>query len=233
MAWLTLIPLSWLAFALFSRWLLDNPREDVEAGLLWHTCRRYAADMQRVRWIGTENRPTARHPGPFIVVSNHSSGVDAVLLIAAFRFEARWIMAKDMRYPLAEPFWQFANVIMVDRQKREAAGMREAIEHLASGGVIGIFPEGGIERPARTLRPFNAGVGLLVRRSGAPILPVVIQGTSYSEEVWKSYWIRGHATVEFKPWIRYTNNESAQEIAADLQRRYQEWTGWPVVSAVQ
>ena len=228
-SWLLFIPLAWLAFAFFSRWILDNPREEVGAGFIWRICRRYAARMQRVRWLSTENRPESRNPGPLIIVANHTSGVDPVLILAAFRFNSRWIMAKDMRYPLGEPFWKFADVIMVDRKKRDGGGTREAIDHVKRGGVVGIFPEGGIERPARTLRPFNPGVGLMIRRTGAPVLPLVIQGTSYSESVWSSFWIRGHATVEFKPQIRYTNNESAEEIAADLQRRYQEWTGWPIV----
>jgi 1-acyl-sn-glycerol-3-phosphate acyltransferase len=117
---------------------------------------------------------------------------------------------------------------MVDRKKRDASGTREAIKHINNGGAVGIFPEGGIERPARTLRPFQAGVGFLIRRTGAPVLPIVIQGTPYSESVWDTYWTRGRAVVEFKPQIRYTGKETAEEIAADLQRRYQEWTGWPV-----
>ncbi len=227
MLWLLVIPV-WISIAFIARWILDNPREEVDAGLLWRFCRRYSRHMQRIRYIGLEHLPTSRHPGPMILVANHASGIDPVLIIAACNFEARWIMAKDMRYPLAEPFWLFANVIMVDRKARDASGTREAIRHLADGHPIGIFPEGGIERPARTLRPFQAGVGLLIRRSGAPVLPIVIRGTPYSESVWASYWTRGNASLEFKPLIRYTNDESAHEIAADLQRRFQEWTGWPV-----
>jgi 1-acyl-sn-glycerol-3-phosphate acyltransferase len=226
--WFMLIPIVWLAFAFFARWILDNPREEVDAGIMWNICRRYARTMQRTRYVGLENLPATRHPGPLIVLSNHPSGIDPVLLTGACRFNTRWIMAKDMRYPLAEPFWKFADVIMVDRKKRDASGTREAIKHITGGGAVGIFPEGGIERPAGTLRPFQPGVGLLIRRTGAPVLPVIIRGTPYSEDVWKSFWTRGRVVMEFKPLIRYTANESAEDIAADLQRRYEEWTGWPV-----
>lgn len=226
--WLLLIPVALLAFAFFSRWILDNPREDVDSGIMWHICRRYGSRMHRLRYIGLENLPTARPSGPLIIVSNHASGVDPVLLVGACRFPTRWIMAKDMRYPFAEPFWKFADVIMVDRKKRDASGTREAMNYITGGGAVGIFPEGGIERPAETLRPFQPGVGLFIRRTGAPVLPVIIRGMPYSDTVSKSFWMRGRATMEFKPLIRYTGKESAEEIATDLQRRYQEWTGWPV-----
>jgi 1-acyl-sn-glycerol-3-phosphate acyltransferase len=163
-----------------------------------------------------------------IIVLNHTSGVDPVLAIAACPFEIRWIMASDMRYPLAEGFWQWARVIFVDRKKRDASGTREAMKHLGEGGVLGIFPEGGIEDPPRLLRPFQAGVGLIIRKTGAPVLPVVITGIEHRTTVSASFWKRGHAVLEFKPIIRFAPDMSAAEIAAQLQQRYIEWTGWPV-----
>lgn len=223
------IALAWLAFAGIARWLLDNPRGDVSAGLLWRFCRFYGRAVHRVRYVGMEHVPTSRPSGSLILVSNHPSGVDPMLIVAACRFEARFIMARDMRIAALETFWQFANIILVDRKNRDASGTREAIRHVKEGHAIAIFPEGGIERPARTLKPFQAGVGLLIRRSGAPVLPVVIRGAPTSGSAWSAYWTRSRTVIEFKPQIRYSGDESPQEIALDLQRRYQEWTGWPVV----
>lgn len=229
--WMIFAVVLWVAWVFYSRWLLDNPREEIDAGLLWRFCRRYARRVQRLRIIGAEYMPKARPGGPLIIVCNHTSGVDAVLMISACRFEARWIMAADMRTPLGEPFWAWANLIMVDRQKRDAGGTREAVRHLKEGGVVGIFPEGGIEREDQTLMPFNAGVGLIVRRSGAPVMPCVIRGAPRAATVWGSYLKKGNAVLEFKPWIRYDSSMSAQEIAADLQEKFQEWTGWEVGAA--
>ena len=138
--------------------------------------------------------------------------------------------AADMRAPIAEVFWRWSNLIMVDRQTGDASGTREAVRHIKRGGVVGIFPEGGIERERGTLLPFHAGVGLIVRRSGAPVLPVVIRGTPVVPTVWGSFLKKGNAVVEFKPRIRYDKSLSAEEIAADLQKRYQEWTGYSVAT---
>jgi 1-acyl-sn-glycerol-3-phosphate acyltransferase len=226
--WLV-IPIAWLAFAVLAGWLLDNPREDVPAGLLWHFSRLYSRVLHRVRYVGLEHLPKSRPPGSLILVSNHASGVDPILIIAACRFEARFIMARDMRAPVLEPLWRFANIILVDRQNRDASGTREAIRHVKEGGAIAIFPEGGIERPPCMLKPFQAGVGLLIRRTGAPVLPVLIRGAPGSGSAWSAYWTPSRTTIEFKPPIRYTGEQSPHDIAADLQRRYEEWTGWPVM----
>jgi 1-acyl-sn-glycerol-3-phosphate acyltransferase len=226
--WIVFGVVIWAAWVLYSRWLMDGPRENIEAGLLWRFIRRYARRLQRLRLEGLENRPSTRPGGPLVIVSNHMSGVDAVLVIASCPFEIRWIMAADMRAPLAAPFWDWTNVILVDRQKGDASGTREAVRHIKAGNVVGIFPEGGIEREPGKLMPFHGGVGLIVRRSGAPVLPVVIRGAARASTVWGSYLKKGNAVVEFKPWIRYDKSMSAEEIAADLQKRYQEWTGFEV-----
>ena len=70
--------------------------------------------------------------------------------------------------------------------KNPVMGAREAIKHVRGGGVLGIFPEGGLERPARTILPFQAGVGLIIRRTEAPVLPVVVSGTPIADQAWTS-----------------------------------------------
>lgn len=229
--WYVFIPIGWLAFALWSRWVLDNPRGEVDAGIMWRTVRMYARHMQHLRVTGREHCPRSMHPGALVVVLNHTSGVDPVLAIAACPFEIRWIMASDMRYPLAEGFWQFGRVIFVDRKKRDASGTREAIHHVSEGGVLGIFPEGGIEEPPEKLMPFHPGVGLIVRKTGAPVLPIVLSGLKHTSTVGASFWKRGHAVLEFKPIMRFDESQSAADIAAELQRKYVEWTGWEVGKA--
>ena len=102
---------------------------------------------------------------------------------------------------------------------------------LNEGGVLGIFPEGGIERPARQLRTFAPGVGLLVSRGKARVLPVVIDGTPETPTAWGSLFRPSQARVRFFPVIDYPAlNMSASEIVKDLQTRYLAWTGWPINS---
>ena len=102
--------------------------------------------------------------------------------------------------------------------------------HVKAGGAIGIFPEGGIERPARTLLPFQPGVGFVVRRTGARVLPVWIDGTPMAlPTAWASLVTPSRARVRYGDLIDYSGTKlSAEEIAKDLQRRYSDWSGWPL-----
>jgi len=118
-------------------------------------------------------------------------------------------------------------VIFVSRTSRDSIGAREAIRHLRGGGVIGIFPEGGLERPAYQLLPFQPGIGLLIKRTGARVLPVLVDGTPQVDPAWASLWKPSRSRLRFKPTLDYSHSDlSAAEIANDLRQRFMEWTGW-------
>lgn len=209
--------------------LLQNDRRDPMAGLLVGLMRLYARVVQRVRVEGREHIPDQIHAGPLIVVSNHTAGADIPILQSLCRFEIRWIMARSMQIESLQWFWEWANVIGVDLGARDTSAIREAMRHVVSGGVLGIFPEGGLERPARQIMPFQPGVGLLVKKTGARVLPILIEGTPQVEPAWASLWRFGRARVRAFPMIDYSKaGLSATEIVQDLQRRYEEWSGWPL-----
>jgi hypothetical protein len=52
--------------------------------------------------------------------------------------------------------------------------------------VIGVFPEGRLERPERHLLPFLPGLGVMIKRTRASVLPIVIEGTPQTETAWAS-----------------------------------------------
>jgi 1-acyl-sn-glycerol-3-phosphate acyltransferase len=187
----------------------------------------YVRLVHRVQYEGLPFLPRGVSAGPLVVVCNHTAGIDPLLVQAACEFEVRWMMANDMRLPRFEPFWQLARAIGVDRQGRDTTSAREAIRHLKAGGVIGVFPEGGIERPPETLRPFFSGVGLIVARSGAPVLPVWIRGTPQVDRAWESLWTPSHARVTFGPLMRPGPGEGPAEITQSVRAWFREVSGWP------
>lgn len=219
----------WCLFALVANRViaLSTRGGDVGSGLALFFMGVYARLVHGLRVEGLENVPKASEAGPLVVVSNHTAGVDPLLIQAVCRFEVRWIMAEDMRLSWLEEFWSWGGVIFVDRENPSTAPVRLAMSHLRGGGVLGLFPEGHIERPARTLLPFHAGVGAFVRPTGAPVLPVVIEGTPTSvRSAWASLLRPSRARLRFYPPIRYERTMSPAEIAADLESRYAKWTGW-------
>ena len=225
----TIILLAWLVWVCIAhRVVALSTRGDFGTGLALGAARLYARLFHGLRVEGTEHLPGKEDAGPLVVVCNHTSGIDPILIQAICRFEVRWIMAKDMRLKWLEEFWQWGGIIFVDRNNPSTAPVRMALAHLRGGGVLGLFPEGHIARPRRSLQPFHSGVGAFVRQTGARVLPIVIDGTPGSaRSAWSSLLVPSRSRVRIHPPIRYEKRQSPAEIAEDLHTRFAEWTGWP------
>jgi len=127
---------------------------------------------------GLEHAP---REGAYILVSNHCSNLDPPFIGAAVGHHTGRVihfMAKDeiSRWPLVGWLARSAGVFFVRRGEGDRAAQRIALQHLAAGRPIGIFPEGTRSRDG-VLREAKLGVALLAIRSGAPILPVGISGS--------------------------------------------------------
>jgi 1-acyl-sn-glycerol-3-phosphate acyltransferase len=208
-----------------------NPRPgDPLAGLAALIVRVYARVLHRVRFEGLEHvpswRPGDEPAGPLVVVANHSAGVDPLLIQAACGFEVRWMMMRMMMVPAMAGLWDWAGIIAVEQNGRDTRAVREALRHLEGGGVLGIFPEGEIARPPGTVMEFQPGVGLIVGKSGAPVLVAVIEGTPSGVHAFASLFTPSRARVRFLGVVRYAPRTSPGAIAADLRARVMGALGW-------
>lgn len=219
-----------LGGALAARWLQRASLRggDIETAFALRLIQAYCAGLHSLRVEGRENIPPDPGPRGLIVIANHTAGVDPLLIQAACPFEVRWMMALDMQAPALRWLWDFARVISVDRALNASRmGLKTAADHVRSGGAVGIFPEGHLERPPRMLLPFQPGLGVLIRRTGAPVLPIVIDGTPQIDPAWASLWRSSRSSIRFLPVVTYERGESAEDITTDLRRRFLEATGWP------
>lgn len=119
--------------------------------------------------------------GPFIMVANHTSQADPPLLGWATGHQVGRVihfMAKEemRRWPVIGWLADRSGVFFVRRGEGDRAAQRLALDLLAAGKPIAIFPEGTRSRNGR-MREAKSGAALLAIRSGAPILPVGIAGT--------------------------------------------------------
>ncbi len=203
------------------RW---SPSLSALDGLLYLLGFAYARGMHDLE-VETEDGAFDDLGGPMIVVSNHTAGVDPILVSAAVPTKICWLMADDMRVRGMGWFWNWAGVIFIARNRHGRTGLRRARSHLDMGGVIGIFPEGKIERPAGELLKFAPGVGVLVKRSGARVLPVLIEGTpTATTSAWDSLWTRSNTRIRVMKPIDYSDSGmSNAEIAHDLHAKYSVW----------
>src|SRR6202041_2375183 len=132
--------------------------------------------IYRLRVVGRENFPQS---GGALLVSNHMSLVDALLLLGASRRPVRFLMFKDIYdLPYIKPFAQMIRAIPISSQLRPRDmihSLREASDAIRNGEVVCIFPEGQIPRIAQRL-PFRRGMERIMKGVNAPIVPVNLDG---------------------------------------------------------
>ena len=136
--------------------------------------------------------------GPVIVAANHTSSIDPLLIFASCPRRHPGFMVGQEYYtaPLIGRLMRMIGCIPVTRSGMDTAATRRALRHLAGGGVLGIFPAGGIAAPGQH-REHRGGAALLALRSEAEIVPVHISGTRYSEGVVAPFFRRCQAQVRF------------------------------------
>ncbi len=116
--------------------------------------------------------------GPAVLAANHTSFLDFLFLGLAARRSQRYVrfLARHdiWAHPMAGPLMRRMGHVPVDRRAPAHAFLlaRRLLRH---GEVVGVFPEAGVSM-SWTVRPVLPGAVALARTTGAPLLPVAIEG---------------------------------------------------------
>jgi 1-acyl-sn-glycerol-3-phosphate acyltransferase len=117
--------------------------------------------------------------GPFVVVANHQSILD-ILMLARLPREMKWVAKESLfKVPWAGWMLRMAGDIAIRRGDAESGGeaLARARAYLSRGMSVMIFPEG--TRSAKgTLLPFKSGAFRLAIDAGVPVLPIAVHGTA-------------------------------------------------------
>jgi len=136
--------------------------------------------LMRIEVIGKENFPAK---GPYILVVNHLSVFDAVVLFAVCPYTIRaFAAAKHRRNPIYAPLLAAVGSIWVRRGEVDRQALRGALEVLRRGEVLGLAPEGTRARGTYALQKGKTGAAYLATRADVPILPVGLTGTEKVKE---------------------------------------------------
>ncbi|HEY0720173.1 MAG TPA: lysophospholipid acyltransferase family protein [Gammaproteobacteria bacterium] len=140
--------------------------------------------------------------GPAIVVANHVSGLDPLLLAAASPRPLRFIIASE-EYHRFGLTWLFraARCIPVDRTGRPERAFRAALAALKEGEVVALFPQGRIYRDHEVPHHLKPGATRLAQMTRAPIYPYRIEGIAGEGTVFSSLWRRSRARLTHYPPI--------------------------------
>lgn len=142
--------------------------------LLWLLVNVVARVCFRYRTVGAERVPRR---GGVLLAANHESYLDIPLLGCGVR-RRLYFMGRRSLFPNPVIGWICRHLgwipIRQDRLDREGFG--EAIERIKAGKAVVIYPEGGRSRDGRLLLA-KPGVGVIVAKTGCPVIPVHIEGT--------------------------------------------------------
>jgi 1-acyl-sn-glycerol-3-phosphate acyltransferase len=115
---------------------------------------------------------------PFIVIANHVSFMDPVVLQCACPQRIVFLMTESYYNPvIVRCFFSLMCCIpLKENTPYNIGALRRALDELERDNVVGIFPEGSISREG-VLRDAMPGTLLLAQKTGVPILPAYIYGT--------------------------------------------------------
>jgi 1-acyl-sn-glycerol-3-phosphate acyltransferase len=149
------------------------------ARLRWPILRRLAQLFFRASRTRVEVEGGAAWPAAGVVVANHCSYLDGLVLSAVLPGEPVFVAKRELAEQLvAGPFLRALGAIFVDRLAPEIAveDARRAVAAARTDRQLVFFPEGTFTREPG-LRPFRMGAFAVAAEVGLPILPVAIRGT--------------------------------------------------------
>jgi 1-acyl-sn-glycerol-3-phosphate acyltransferase len=157
--------------------VLETPRNrstPEEMSSRYKLFRRMMLVLGRILWgftvHGAEKVP---RKGALVVAANHSQYLDPVYVCMAIPRRVQWMGKKELFVFPFRAFFYFIGTFPVDRQGDSRAGLRTALNFLARGWTLGIFPE-GTHRTGEGSRGAKSGTVLLAVRAGAPVVPVFV-----------------------------------------------------------
>jgi 1-acyl-sn-glycerol-3-phosphate acyltransferase len=169
--------------------------------------------VYRLAKSGLERIP---EEGPALLVCNHVSYVDALVVSAACRRPIRWVMDHQIfRVPLLSFFFRTVRAIPIAPAKEDPEALARAYEEIAraleAGELVGLFPEGRLTSDGE-MAEFRGGIVRILDTTPVPVVPLALSG------LWQSLFARNrdklrHAAKLF-PRVRLAAGEPLAAAAA-------------------
>lgn len=170
-----------IANALVTLWIFSIVPEFAMRFLSWLLVR----SLYRLRTRGIEHVPD---DGPALIVCNHVSYMDALILAGSIPRPVRFVMYyRIFNVPVMRWMFRTAKAIPIAGAREDPALMQRAFDEidaaLAAGEVVGLFPEGALTKDG-DIAAFKSGVEKILERRPVPVVPMALRG------MWSSMWSR-------------------------------------------
>ena len=171
-----------IANAVVAIWIFTIVPEFLMRFLSWLLVR----TLYRLRLHGIEKN--VPDEGAALIVCNHVSYMDALILAATIPRPVRFVMYyRIFNIPVMSWIFRTAKAIPIAGAKEDPELMRRAFEEidaaLAAGEIVGIFPEGALTKDGQ-IAAFKSGVEKILERRPVPVVPMALKG------MWASMWSR-------------------------------------------
>lgn len=169
--------------------------------------------------IRTTGRSRLLWRGPAVMVANHASVIDILVLFSLYR-PFKWVSKRsNFNLPVVGwVMWMCDYVPLVRGNKESVAKMMDhCAAHLEDGSALLLFPE-GTRSPDGQLRAFKDGAFIIARQAGCPVIPIAIHGTEHVLPKHGFFFDRMKAHVEILEPIdsrRFDSMEALRDAAHD------------------
>jgi 1-acyl-sn-glycerol-3-phosphate acyltransferase len=168
----------------------------------------------RLLWrVSFTNEAPAEIRKGAILAANHRSSVDPFFVQLAAKRRVHWLVAKEfcehfLFGKILRPF----EVIPTNRSGMDLNATRTAMELAGKGKVVGMFPEGRINKTDAPLLPIRAGAAMVAVKTSVPVIPIYISGSPYGGTVWSPLTMPARVQITFgKPIFAEVAQENENE----------------------
>lgn len=204
------------------RYLRSGPMPNKMANAFWRLVRLFSFSWHGLSVRGKHHIPA---DGPVVIVANHTTAMDPFLIQAATIRMVRWLMLTSYRMKVGNLLWNAIDPICIEHdlgnneRGNAMRQIRQIVAELKKGHVVGMFPEGALQRDSRELKEFEDGAAVVARLAGAQIVPCWIDGTVLSTSLLRHALTPTQSSVSFGEPFKPSKSDSPQSITAELKRR--------------
>jgi len=130
--------------------------------------------------VGIDNIPDSSN---YILAGNHTNYLDCVLLIALNKKVVHFLAKDSLFKGFKGLIFKRLGIVPVNRKIHDKNALNEAIKLLNDNKVIGIFPEGTINRSNDLILPFKIGAVKMASVTNTSIVPFVITGSYFKKDL--------------------------------------------------
>lgn len=209
---------------------MTDTKAPKQRSFTWKFLQVFAGILCRVMFdLKVRGREHLPRRGGVLIVSNHQSYIDPVVL--AVTFDRPFAYLADAYLFKFKPFaWLIRklNAFPIKTGSGDVGAMKETIRLLQSGEVLNVFPEGHRTRHGG-LQKVEGGVALAIRRAKVPVMPAIIVGAYEAFSRHSLLPRTGNVRVMFGPPQRMDhlkNDEIVKQIEQTFARMYAEANAW-------